>query len=123
MKGGDVMKVNGVEIKSEYTGLLDVFLDALDRAQNGEIMHGRDGEDFEAQPICEIARRLSSDFCLGQAVKKIYGARVLSGITGPKVAVDELLGAINYLVAGVIIFREEHFEELFPGCNGAADSA
>lgn len=110
------MKVNGMEIKSEYTGLLDVFLDALEQAQGGRANIGdwRHGEDFEAQPICEIGRRLSSDFCLGQAVAKIYEARAASGLTGPQAAVEELLGAINCLVAGVIVFREEHFEELFP---------
>ena len=37
------MNVNGVEIKCGYTGLLDVFFDALKQAQNGEGVHGGEG--------------------------------------------------------------------------------
>ncbi|MGC8495395.1 MAG: hypothetical protein ACP5SH_27090 [Syntrophobacteraceae bacterium] len=105
------MKVNGVDVRSEYTGVLEVFLDALDQAQRGEMQAGA-GQDFEAQPLCEIARRLSSDFCLGEAVHKVYDARVLRRSRGAQAAVDELLGAIHCLAAGVIVLREEHFEEL-----------
>lgn len=126
------MKVNGVEIRSEYTGVLEVFLDALDQAQRGNRQGGA-GQDFEAQPLCEIARRLSSDFCLGQAVHKVYEAREIQRSRGPRAAVDELLGAMHCLAAGVIVLREEHFEELSaesdadagrPGgvhCHGSAE--
>ncbi len=72
----------------------------------GKRRHHVDGEKFEEQQICEMARRLSGHVAGGplyQAVKKIYE----SGRLNPVLAKKELLGAINYIVAAVKIIEEK----------------
>ncbi len=79
----------------------------LDRAYNqaavgkGAMRHGQ-GQAFEHQPMQTISRLLGSTqgMCY-QAVKKIQESQRLAH----PAAVEELLGAINYL-AGAVIFLE-----------------
>jgi len=97
---------NVIELNPKYDSLYKVLLAAHNQAGNGkgkERHQLNDEEPFENQKICEISRRLgSNDYNLGQAVKKIYESKRL-----PKDrAISELLGAINYIAAGIIILEE-----------------
>lgn len=93
-----------METEREYESLQGVLMEALYQAQSGKgkERHANDGEPFEDQQICEIARRVGVGFDLGQAVKKIYESQRLDKDRG----VAELLGAINFLAAAVIVMRE-----------------
>jgi hypothetical protein len=77
----------------------------------GKERHAKPGEYFEDQKICEITRRVGLGFALGQAIKKAEEAPGLKHSGG----VRELLGAINYLAAGVIIMEEEEKKEQVEG--------
>ena len=95
-----------MEIDSElkYLLLWNTLRDALEQAAfgKGKARHQKNNEPFEEQPICSIARRVGIGFPLGQAMKKIDEAARME----QEVAVNELLGAINYLAAAVIVLRE-----------------
>lgn len=58
-------------------------------------------EPFEDQLICEMDKRLDGNGAgpLYQAVKKIYESRRLP----PDKAREELLGAINYIAAAILV--------------------
>ena len=86
-----------------YKSLSDILDEALLQASEGKgkERHASDGEAFEHQPICELGRRLGGG-ALYQAVKKIYESQRLPGEAG----VRELLGAINYIAAAIIVRRE-----------------
>jgi hypothetical protein len=95
-----------IELNPKYDSLYKVLLAAYNQASNGkgkERHQLNDEEHFENQKICEIARRLSIDYNLGQAVKKIYESKRLTN--GRDVA--ELYGAINYIAAAIIVKQEE----------------
>jgi len=85
--------------------LYDVFVSALSRAVHGKGMqrHGNAGTPFTNQPICTITRQVGLGFPLGQAAKKIYESGRLVEI---EAATCELLDAINYLAAAIIIMKE-----------------
>ena len=84
-----------------YATLENVLTMALDQAANGKgkERHAEDGEPFEKQQICEITRRVGHGFPLGQAVKKIQESPRLDG----EHRINELLGAINYIAAAIIV--------------------
>ena len=87
-----------------YEMLADVLGRAFSQASNGKgAERHSSGEPFEEQPICAINRLHGSiDGALFQAAKKGHEARRL-----PKgAAIRELLGAINYLAACVILIEE-----------------
>ena len=95
-----------IELNPKYDSLYKVLLSAYNQASNGkgkERHQLNDEEPFENQKICEIARRLSIDYNLGQAVKKIYESKRLTD--GRDIA--ELYGAINYIAAAIIVKQEE----------------
>ncbi len=95
-----------IELNPKYDSLYKVLLAAYNQASNGkgkERHQLNDEEHFENQKICEIARRLSVDYNLGQAVKKIYESKRLTD--GRDIA--ELYGAINYIAAAIIVKQEE----------------
>ena len=87
-----------------YSSLAIILDEAFQQAKSGKghERHASEGESFEAQPICEMARRLGHSGPLYQAVKKIYESQRLEGERG----VRELLGAINYIAAAIIVRRE-----------------
>jgi hypothetical protein len=87
-----------------YEVLNNILAEALSQARDGKgkERHANDNEAFQDQPICEIARRVGAGYCLGQAVKKIYESQRLGGERGQA----ELLGAINYIAAGIFVLRE-----------------
>ena len=97
---------NTVELNPKYDSLYKVLLSAYNQASNGkgkERHQLNDDEPFENQKICEIARRLSIDYNLGQAVKKIYESKRLTDERD----IAELYGAINYIAAAIIVKQEE----------------
>jgi hypothetical protein len=67
--------------RGEYVVLMDVLQEALNQASEGKgkERHAKEGEAFEDQPICEIARRLDGG-PLYQAVKKIYESKRLPAL-------------------------------------------
>jgi hypothetical protein len=88
-----------------FASLRTVLARAADQAAAGKGIerHSSAGEPFEKQQICQFPRWQGSvDAPVFQACKKAMEAKRL-----PKDrAVAELLGAINYLAAAVIV-REE----------------
>jgi len=90
--------------KNNYASLLNVLDDAVKQAQNGK---GRerhaDGQPYEQQPIMWIEEYFRS-YQLGQAIKKIHESQRLP----LDAAVQELLGAINYIAAHIIYIKNEN---------------
>lgn len=91
--------------KPGYEGLASVLQRALTQASmgKGSQRHARGGEAFERQVICEGARRFGTGSLLFQAYKKAEESQRLDD----ERAVAELLGAINYLAAAVIVLEEQ----------------
>lgn len=94
---------------NDYQMLETILVEAKSQACDGKgkERHAVDGEAFEKQQICEIGRRLKGNPAAGplfQAVKKIYE----SGRLGGEAGVRELLGAINYIAAGIVLTRESN---------------
>jgi hypothetical protein len=91
----------------KYTALAAIFRDAFDQASYGK---GKDrhaqGERFEDQPILDIGRRRGRGFVLGQAEKKIGEADRMVNRGEHGAARRELLGALNYIAAAVILIDE-----------------
>lgn len=90
-----------------YEKLQNVLGDALEQASSGKgkERHAKPGEPFENQKICEISRRLVGHPAAGplfQAVKKIYESGRLEGDRG----ISEILGAVNYCCAAIILMKE-----------------
>ena len=95
-----------ITLNPKYDSLYKVLLAAYNQASCGkgkERHQLNDEEPFENQKICEIARRLSIDYNLGQAVKKIYESKRLTDDRD----IAELYGAINYIAAAIIVKQEE----------------
>lgn len=91
-----------------YSSLAAVLREAFEQASNGK---GRErhasGEPFEQQTICQTIRAHGVGFGTGQAEKKGREShKLLKMDNGRERAVAELLGAINYLAAAVIVIRE-----------------
>ena len=107
-KYNNLLEVKNLDItlNPKYDSLYKVLLAAYNQASCGkgkERHQLNDEESFEDQKICEIARRLSVDYNLGQAVKKIYESKRLTD--GRDIA--ELYGAINYIAAAIIVKQED----------------
>lgn len=96
-------KKSTIPVPAGYEALGEVFKAAIDQAAEGKGKERHaDGEPFEAQKICRISRTVGIGYPLGQAIKKTEESLRL-GERGP----EELLGAINYLAAAVVIAIEE----------------
>ena len=102
MPGGKVTRY--FDLVPGYESLATVYDSAIEQASEGKgrERHAEAGEPYEKQVICEVARRVGLGYPLGQAVKKIYESQRLGGERG----VAELLGALNYVAAAVIVMRE-----------------
>lgn len=104
----DFAEVGAVVLDApNYTALAAIFRDAFDQASAGK---GKDrhaqGERFEDQPILDIGRRRGRGFVLGQAEKKIGEADRMVNRGERGAAQRELLGALNYIAAAVILIDE-----------------
>ena len=90
-----------------YAALLSVLMDALDQAAAGKGRERHANDDpFERQSICEITRKHGLAFATGQAAKKLEESHRLLQLRGAEAAINEILGAINYAAAAVIVLRE-----------------
>jgi hypothetical protein len=92
-------------VDNNYRSLKKVLMQAFEQASEGK---GKErhasGDKFENQPICQIPRWQGDvSFNLGQAIKKCLEAPRL----GRDAQVRELLGAINYIAASIIVLQEE----------------
>lgn len=95
----------GAQADSAYTALRQVLDRAYDQASNGKgkERHVReDGQAFQDQPICTLQRIYGTGYAFGQAGKKTEEAQRMPRAQ----AVAEILGAINYLAAAVIVLEE-----------------
>lgn len=100
-------------LDDRYAALALVLNEAYNQAAmgKGSERHARD-KPFLKQPIMEIGRMLSSaDGEIFQAMKKAQEASGMVERGQPDRAVAELLGAINYAAAAVILIRERHMPE------------
>lgn len=97
-----------ITVPRGYEALAEVFQQALLQAATGKgvLRHAERGQPFEDQKICRITRTLGLGFPLGQAEKKIEES-IRLGECGP----GELLGAINYLAAAVLVMIEQNTAE------------
>lgn len=89
-----------------YELLKSVLTDAAFQAEEGKgkERHADPFERFQDQQIVKIGTWLGSNhFQIGQAVKKAIESTRLD----PDAAEAELLGAINYLAAAVIVLRRK----------------
>lgn len=88
-----------------YESLCDVFSKAIARAATGKgkERHASPGEKFEDQFICRGTREEGHGAPRFQAIKKITEAKRLD----KDAAIKELLDAMVYLAADVIVLSEE----------------
>ena len=90
-----------------YESLAVVLNEALDQASHGKGKERHaNGRDFLDQPIMEISRMVGVGYQTGQAMKKTQEAVGMLNRDQKDRAIAELLGAINYLAAAVILIRE-----------------
>lgn len=96
--------------RNPYKELRDVLVQAELQAREGKGAERHSlGEDFKDQPICVLTRQLGMGFPLGQAMKKVLESQKLKQYPGRAKA--ELLGAINYIAAAVIVLEEQAAEK------------
>lgn len=87
-----------------YFKLREVYMDAVEQASAGKgFERHASGESYDKQPICHISRSVGDGYWRGQAIKKIIESQRLA----PDAAIQEVLGALNYLAAGVILMKEK----------------
>lgn len=89
----------------QYKELSDILDAAYRQAAEGKgAERHANNKPFESQDICAITRNVGLGFPLGQAVKKINES---CRVGGAGFMERELLGAINYIAAAIIVLREE----------------
>lgn len=91
-----------VDVVDRYLALRKVFLDAVQQASGGKgsERHDPNAEPYEDQQIVQLSEWMGSNhFDIGQACKKAIES---CGLPYER-ARAELLGAINYLAAAVIV--------------------
>jgi hypothetical protein len=96
-----------VEVVPGYYPLFKALEDALDQSQRGKgrERHVRGDTPFYRQPILEITRMVGIGGPAFQAIKKIQEAIGMVERREPGAAVRELLGAIVYTAAVVVLLR------------------
>lgn len=99
--GGTVVSMT---VPTGYLPLLLVLMEAFDQAcmGKGKERHVFNDAAFRDQQIFEIAEKVGIGFCTGQAVKKLYEQHA-----SLRDDVRDLLGAIVYTAAAVIILHEQ----------------
>ena len=94
----------GFNAATGYKSISSVLQAALDQAQHGKGKERHaNGKPFEQQPIMEIGRMVGVGYMTGQAMKKTQESMRLPSIEQKE---KELLGAINYLAAAILLERE-----------------
>jgi hypothetical protein len=105
-----------MNIEPGYEKLAEVLQEALDQAQSGKGKERHaNNEPFEEQQICQGARKHGLGAMSYQVEKKINEARRLFDLFGPEEAKPDILGAINYAAAMLIVINEyeQEIEENF----------
>ena len=94
-----------MNVEQGYEPLADVLQEALDQAQKGKgkICHAND-LPFLQQPIMQGAREAGEGGLVFQSRKKILEAL---NCKDDERAITDMLGAINYVAAQVILRREK----------------
>ena len=97
-----------MEESNEYTKLQGVLDLAYAQASSGKGKERHANENpFENQPICQISRLLKDSTGEQAAVKfQAIKKTIEAGRLEKDAAVRELLGAINYLSAAIIMLQE-----------------
>lgn len=95
------------ETSDKYSELHRVLMMAYDQAANGKgkERHAND-ERFEDQPIMTIAKGHGMGYQTGQAAKKLQEAHKLLVLKGKDAAIREILGAINYSAAAILLLEQ-----------------
>lgn len=90
-----------------YETLARILKMAYDQASagKGKERHAN-GEKFEDQPIMTIAKGHGLGYQTGQAAKKLQEAHTLLKLRGKHAAIQEILGAINYAAAAVLLIEQ-----------------
>ncbi len=99
---------SNVDENHPYYELAKVFNEAFIQASAGKGSERHSysaAENYKDQLVCEMDRRLDGNACgpRYQAVKKIYESARMD----PEKAIHELLGAINYIAAAIILLKEK----------------
>lgn len=90
-----------------YSGLRRVLDMAFSQASQGKGKERHaNGREFDRQPIMELARMHGLGYPTGQAAKKLQEAHTLLRLRGKEAAIQEILGAINYAAAAVLLIEE-----------------
>lgn len=94
---------------TEYAPLAAILQEAYDQAATGKgkERHAND-RPFIDQPILEIGRMCGPGFDTGQSIKKQQEAMGMLARGDASAAIRELLGAINYTAAAVLLIREQN---------------
>lgn len=91
----------------DYEPLEAILCAALAQAASGKGKERHaNGKDFIRQPIMEIGRMVGPGYQTGQAMKKAQEAMGMVARDQHDRAEAELLGAINYLAAAILLIRE-----------------
>lgn len=93
--------------KDNYFELKRVLEMAYNQAAEGKGKERHaNGEKFEDQPIMTIAKGHGLGYQTGQAAKKLQEAHTLLKLRGKHAAIQEILGAINYAAAAVLLIEQ-----------------
>lgn len=100
--------VGALASSDPYAHLSAILGDAYNQAANGKgkARHNARNVSFDRQPILEISRMCGLGYPTGQAQKKTQEAVSMFNRGEADRAEAELLGAINYLAAAVLLIRE-----------------
>ena len=101
-------QVSPQDIHSDaYSDLRRVLDMAFAQASQGKGKERHaNGREFDRQPIMELARMHGLGYPTGQAAKKLQEAHTLLRLRGKEAAIQEILGAINYAAAAVLLIEE-----------------
>ena len=95
------------ESPDAYSDLRRVLDMAFAQASQGKGKERHaNGREFDRQPIMELARMHGLGYPTGQAAKKLQEAHTLLRLRGKEAAIQEILGAINYAAAAVLLIEE-----------------
>ena len=111
----DARRISGLDIilrdkestSDNYSELKRVLGMAYNQAAEGKGKERHaNGEKFEDQPIMTIAKGHGLGYQTGQAAKKLQEAHTLLKLRGKHAAIQEILGAINYAAAAVLLIEQ-----------------
>lgn len=96
-----------------YEQLGDVLDMALHQAAfgKGKERHANN-KPFHEQDIIDITAKVGTGFTKGQAIKKIIESGKLGTLKGVDAEIHELVGAMNYIAATVIVLQKTQNTEV-----------